>query len=59
MADLINKISSSEFNPKHIINNLMLERFEDIRKETVDIWVRILLSLGYELSPNFVQSQDI
>lgn len=37
MVDLINKTISFEFNPKHIINNLILERFEEIRKETVDI----------------------
>lgn len=59
MVDLINKIGSFEINPKHRINNLMLERFEEIRKEIVDIWVRNLLSLGYELSPGFVQSQNI
>lgn len=37
----------------------MLERFEEIRKETIDSWIKILLSLGYELSPSFVQSQNI
>lgn len=59
MADLINKIGSSEFNPKYRINSLMLERFEEIKKETIDIWVRILLGLVYELSSSFVQSQNI
>lgn len=59
IADLINKIGSIEFNPKHQINNLMLEKFEEIHKETIDIWVRILLRLGYELHPSVVQSHNI
>lgn len=49
IVDLINKIGSNEFNPKHRINNLMFENFEEIWKETIDIWVRINLSLGYEV----------
>ncbi|XP_057815564.1 uncharacterized protein LOC131029186 [Cryptomeria japonica] len=32
---------------------------DEIWKETIDIWVRIILSKGYELSPSFVQSQNI
>lgn len=59
MDDLINKTGSSEFNPKYKINNLMLDRLEEIRKETIDIWVRVVLGLGCELNSNFVQSQNI
>lgn len=37
----------------------MLEKYEEIWKETIDIWVRIILSKGYELILIFVQSQNI
>lgn len=54
--DLINKNGSLQFNPKFRVNSLMLERLEEIKKGTIDIWVRVLLGLGYELSSSFVQS---
>lgn len=47
MDDLINKIGSSELSPKYRISSLMLDRLEEIRKETIDIWARIILVLCY------------